>query len=178
MTRALTRALMLTAVGGLALAPAIACAADTTTTATTDSAPPSTTVTQLVTPKDPQADQMFTLSARVTPKDPAATHTPVQATSTKKPGGDTKGTGTKGKGKTGKGKNGKGGNTLRKRHAAETGAVIFTVDGKAQAPVPLSRGRASEQLELPSGKHTVSASYSGDTNYTASQSTPLTFDVG
>ena len=169
MTRALTRALMLTAVGGLALAPAIACAADTTTS----QAPPSTTVIQLVKPKDPQANQSFTLSARVSPKGADDTGNPVHASTTKKPGGDTKG---KGKAKGGKGRSGGKGAT-HKRHAAETGAVVFTVDGKTQAPVQLSRGRASEKLDLPSGKHTVTAAYSGDDNYTASQSAPLTFDV-
>jgi hypothetical protein len=167
---------MLTAVGGLALAPAIACAADTTAS----QAPPSGTVIQLVEPKDPQANQMFTLSARVSVKDSGETEDPVRASTAKKPGGDTKGTGSKGGGTKGKGKGGKGkgkGGSAGKRHAAETGAVVFTVDGKAQAPVQLSRGRASEQLDLPSGKHTVTASYSGDDNYTASQSVPLTFDV-
>jgi hypothetical protein len=169
MTRVFTRAIMLTAVGGLALAPAIACAADTTTS----QAPPSTTVIQLVKPKDPQANQSFTLSARVSPKGADDTENPVHASTTKKPGGDTKG---KGKAKGGKGRSGGKGAT-HKRHAAETGAVVFTVDGKTQAPVPVSRGRASEKLDLTSGKHTVTAAYSGDDNYTASQSAPLTFDV-
>jgi hypothetical protein len=177
MTRVLTRAIMLTAVGGLALAPAFACAADAGVGTGTgaDPAPPATTVTQLVTPKDPQADQMFTLSARVSPKESDPTPAPAMADDAKKPGGDTKGTG--GKGKSGKGKGGKGRGTHPKRHA-ETGAVIFTVDGKAKTPVDLTRGRASEKLELSSGKHTVTASYSGDENYTASQSAPLTFAVG
>lgn len=176
MTRVLTRAIMLTAVGGLALAPAIACAASGGTDTGTADAPPATTVTQLTTPKDPQANEMFTLSAKVTPEESGTTQAPPKAGHAKKPGGDGKGTGTKGKskGKGGKGKGAKGGH---KRHAAETGKVTFTVDGKAQSPVQLARGRASEKLELPSGKHTVSASYSGDQNYTASQSAPVTFTV-
>ena len=176
MTRVLTRAIMLTAVGGLALAPAIACAADTGA----DPAPPATTVTQLNTPKDPQANEMFTLSAKVTAEDSTTTDTPPKSGHSKKPGGDEKGGGA-GKGKTkGKGTKGKGGKggAHHKRHAAETGEVTFTVDGKTQTPVPLSRGRASEKLDLPSGKHTVTAAYSGDQNYTASQSAPLTFTVG
>ena len=182
MTRVLTRAILLTAIGGLALAPAIASAADITP----DTAPPAGTVTQLTTPKDPQAGEIFTLSAKVSPEDPATTDTPTHAGHTKKPVGDTKGDGTKdtgtkgkGKGKTkgGKGKGGKGSGTHHKRHAAETGKVTFTVDGKAQMPVDLTRGRASEKLDLTAGKHTVTASYSGDENYTASQSAPLTFTV-
>jgi Bacterial Ig-like domain (group 3) len=178
MTRVLTRAILLTAIGGLALAPAIASAADTGP----DTTPPASTVTQLTSPKDPQAGEMLTISAKVGLKDSDPTDTPTQTAHAKKPveaakGGSGK-SGTKGKGGKGKGKGAKGGGTHQKRHAAETGEVTFTVDGKALTPVPLTRGRASEKLELAAGKHTVTASYSGDQNYTASQSVPLTLTVG
>lgn len=177
MTRVFTRALMLTAVGGLVLAPTAAFA-DTGGTAT--ATPPSMTVTQLSPPKDPQANQKFTLSARVSPETAAKPAPSAHADSADEGASnrDAKNTDPgkgKGKGKSGKGKTGKG--TRPKRRAAETGAVTFTVDGKALPPIQLSRGRASEQLELPSGKHTVTASYSGDENYTASQSAPVTFAV-
>jgi hypothetical protein len=180
MTRVFTRALMLTAVGGLVLAPAAAFA-DTGGAAAT--APPSMTVTQLSPPKDPQANQKFTLSARVSPETADKPGPSAHADSANEGASnhDTKSTDPtgkgKGKGKSGKGKTGKGRGTRPKRRVAETGAVTFTVDGKALPPIQLSRGRASEQLELPSGKHTVTASYSGDENYTASQSAPVTFAV-
>ncbi|HEV2636938.1 MAG TPA: Ig-like domain-containing protein [Actinocrinis sp.] len=188
MSRVLTRALLLTAVGGMALAPAIASATDTAP----DAAPPATTITQLTTSKDPQAGEMLTLSARVSPEESGTTDTPPPSTApTKKPTGntkgkDTKGTGTKGKdGKSGKGgKDGKGGKgkgtkngTHPKRHTAETGEVTFTIDGKAQPSIQLARGRATEKLELEAGKHTVVANYSGDQNYSASKSAPLTITV-
>lgn len=183
MSRTLTRAILLAAVGGLALAPAIASAADTGPGAGPGTVPPAITVTQLNSPKDPQAGEMLTISAKVSLKDTDTTDTPSQgthATSTAGKGGIGKSGGTKGKGKSkgGKGKGSKGDGTHHKRHAAETGEVTFTVDGKALTPVPLARGRASEKLELAAGKHTVTASYSGDQNYTASQSVPLTLTVG
>ena len=50
-----------------------------------------------------------------------------------------------------------------------TGSVIFTVDGVPQAPVTLANGVASITLpSLPAGQHTVTATYSGDFNFTTS----------
>ena len=56
-----------------------------------------------------------------------------------------------------------------------TGTVTFTVDGIAQSPVAVASGSASLALEnLAPGAHTVTAAYSGDTNYAASTSGTLT----
>jgi streptogramin lyase len=54
-----------------------------------------------------------------------------------------------------------------------TGTVTFTIDGQAQTPVPLALVGASDQAQfttraLSAGSHTVSASYSGDDNVSAS----------
>jgi hypothetical protein len=62
---------------------------------------------------------------------------------------------------------------------ALTGSVTFTVDGKAQTPVPLERTKLGEQATfristLSAGKHTVTATYSGDaSDSTSSLATPL-----
>ena len=60
---------------------------------------------------------------------------------------------------------------------AETGTVIFTVDGTASSPVPIAKNRAAEKIKLTAGKHTISAKYSGDTDHTASDSGPLSITV-
>jgi predicted outer membrane repeat protein len=50
-----------------------------------------------------------------------------------------------------------------------TGTVTFTVDGVPQTPVPLNNGVATLTLmSLPTGTHTVTATYSGDINFTTS----------
>jgi len=56
---------------------------------------------------------------------------------------------------------------------APTGTVTFTIDGQAQTPVSLALVGGSDQAEfttstLSVGSHTVSASYSGDNNVSAS----------
>jgi hypothetical protein len=62
---------------------------------------------------------------------------------------------------------------------ALTGSVTFTVDGKVQSPVPLVLTKGGEQASikistLSAGKHTVTATYSGDaTDSTSSLATPL-----
>lgn len=60
---------------------------------------------------------------------------------------------------------------------AETGTVLFTVDGTPAEPVALKKGRASEKVKLAPGKHTVDAKYSGDAAHEASDSGPVTLDV-
>jgi hypothetical protein len=60
---------------------------------------------------------------------------------------------------------------------AETGTVVFTVDGTASAPIPVAKNRASEKLKLTAGKHTVSAKYSGDGAHAASESGAVTVTV-
>lgn len=60
---------------------------------------------------------------------------------------------------------------------AETGTVTFTVDGTSGKPVTIKRGRASEQVTLAAGKHTVVASYSGDADHMSSSSAPVSFTL-
>jgi hypothetical protein len=166
MSRAFTRALVISTISGLAIAPALAYAADS------GSGAHAATVTTVLAPKHAQGGQDILLSARVG----LAHNKPTPPTESPQP--DRKGPG---KG----GKSGKGGTTVKKgkgkgrghRRAAETGEVTFVVDGKALAPVRISHGRALEKLELPPGEHTAVASYSGDSNYDASESTPVTFTV-
>lgn len=155
MSRAFTRALVLSTIGGLAVAPALAYAADGAPI------PHQPTVTRVHAPKTAHGGEDFLLSARVSvatqPTAPTTDQGPDQ--------------GSKGKGKK-KGKKGKG-----HRRAAETGSITFVVDGKSLPPVKISHGRAIEKLTLPPGSHTATASYSGDSHYDASQSAPVTFTV-
>ena len=171
MSRAFTRALVISTITGLAVAPAIALAADTGSSAA------ASTVTTLNAPKSAHSGHSFTLSARVTPSaapSEKAEQDEESVLDTKKGGKGKKGGTTvkKGKGK-GKGTGKKHG----KRHSSETGSVTFTVDGKTLKPVPLTRGRADEKIDLPAGNHTAAASYSGDDNYLSSDSAPITFTV-
>lgn len=192
MTRAFIRAAVVSAIGGLAIAPALASAADGTPTAKTP------TVTMVTAPKAPHTGQEITLVARVGAHadtesgdpggrgGPDAKHGKPGRGGTQAKGGDHTGKGSadggtrKGKGK-GKGKTKAKGTGKHKgtggRHAAETGTVTFTVDGRALRPVPVSRDRASEKIELPAGSHTITAAYGGDDNYSPSQAAPLTITV-
>lgn len=161
MSRAFTRALVLTTIGGLAIAPALAYAADGAPS------PHQQTVTRVHAPKSAHAGQDILLSARVSmatqPTAPTTDQGPDQGSKGKNGSGAKKGKG-KSKGK-------------RHRHAAETGSVTFVVDGKSLPPVKISHGRALEKLSLTAGSHTAAASYSGDSNYDASQSAQVTFTV-
>ena len=59
-----------------------------------------------------------------------------------------------------------------------TGSATFTVDGVAQAPVPLSSGAAIfTTSQLSAGTHTITASYSGDAYHAPSSSSTLTQTV-
>ena len=65
--------------------------------------------------------------------------------------------------------------TVASTGGTPTGTVIFTVDGAAQAPIALASGNATfTSSTLSVGNHTVTAAYSGDTNFTASTSAALT----
>ena len=174
MSRAFTRALVISTISGLAVAPAIALAADTGSNA------PASTVTTLSAPKSAHSGHTFTLSARVMPSaapSERAAQDEESVLDTKKGGGKGKKGGTTVKKGKGKGKGKGSGKKPGKRHDAETGLVTFTVDGKTLKPVKLSHGRADEKIELPEGKHTATASYSGDDNYRSSDSAPITFTV-
>ncbi len=62
-----------------------------------------------------------------------------------------------------------------------TGSVIFSVDGRPQATVPLALSGSNDQASftamLPSGVHTITASYQGDSTHGASTtSSQVTFE--
>ena len=165
MSRASTRVLVLSTIGGLAAAPSLAYAAGG------GSNPHAPTVTRVLAPKHAHGGKDILLSARV-----SEASKPTAPTTDLEP--DSKGSkGGKGKGGKGTVKKGKGGKGRGHRRASESGTVVFTVDGKAQTPVRISQGRALEKLTLPPGNHTATASYSGDDNYGPSQSAPVTFTV-
>lgn len=160
MSRAFTRALVVSAISGLAIAPALAYAADGAPTPT----PHEPTVTRVHAPRNAHSGEDILLSARVTmatqPTAPATDQEPDKQGPT-----------------CGKGSGGKNGKGKGHRGPAETGSVTFVVDGKSLAPVQVSHGRALEKLKLPPGNHTATASYSGDGNYNPSKSAPVTFEV-
>jgi hypothetical protein len=168
MSRAFTRALVISTIGGLAVAPALAYAADG---GSGGSGAHAATVTTVLAPKHAQGGKAILLSARVgvTPDQPTAPAEDLQPDRKGSKGGKSGTTVKKGKGGKGKGKG--------HRRAAETGEITFVVDGKALAPVRISHGRAIEKLELPPGNHTAAAAYSGDSHYNASKSAPVTFAV-
>jgi len=57
-----------------------------------------------------------------------------------------------------------------------TGQIVFTIDGTAQSPVALSAGKATLSTgALAGGTHAITASYNGDTNFTASDNTASPF---
>jgi hypothetical protein len=60
---------------------------------------------------------------------------------------------------------------------AETGTVVFTVDGTASAPVRVAANKASEKVKLAAGEHTISAKYSGDSAHAPSDSGPVDITV-
>src|SRR6185312_15096394 len=60
---------------------------------------------------------------------------------------------------------------------APTGTVVFTVDGRAQAPLAYGTGTYSLTLNPAVGTHTVSIAFSGDALY-ASSSANTSFTVG
>jgi hypothetical protein len=161
MSRAFTRALVVSTIGGLAVAPAIAFAAGG------GSGAHSATVTTVLAPKHAEGGKDILLSARVglAPTKPVAPTEDLEP-DRKSPKGGKDGHG----GKKGKGKG-------HHHRAAETGEITFIVDGKALTPVRLSHGRALEKLELSPGNHTAVASYSGDGHYSPSKSDPVSFTV-
>jgi uncharacterized protein (TIGR03437 family) len=62
--------------------------------------------------------------------------------------------------------------------AGATGAVTFTIDGTAQAPIDISAGQVTLTVSnLTVGKHTLGAGYSGDSNFAPASAAPLTQTV-
>ena len=76
----------------------------------------------------------------------------------------------------GKKKHHRKGSGRGRRHAV-TGEVEFFLDGKPQPPVEVSRDQASEKIQIPLGRHTVFAEYSGDGNFEPAKSAPVTFEL-
>jgi CSLREA domain-containing protein len=72
--------------------------------------------------------------------------------------------------------------TAPSSQSTPTGTVTFTIDGHAEAPIQLTLVGASGDAAfststLSAGSHTISASYSGDSNVSASSASPLTQTV-
>ena len=76
----------------------------------------------------------------------------------------------------GKKKHHRKGSGRGRRHAV-TGEVEFFLDGKPQPPVEVSRDQASEKIQIPLGRHTVFAEYSGDGNFEPAKSAPVAFEL-
>jgi len=62
--------------------------------------------------------------------------------------------------------------------ATPTGTVIFTIDGKAGSPVPLTEVNGKDQAtftmpNLAAGRYTITASYGGDVNFAPSDSSTV-----
>jgi hypothetical protein len=62
------------------------------------------------------------------------------------------------------------------RHTV-TGQVVFFLDGRAEPPAELDRGMADEKIDIPVGRHTLVAEYTGDAQYESARSTPVTFEL-
>lgn len=179
MSRMFHRVLATSVIGAAALAaPAAAMAADTGGGGGGGAEPlPTAVVVHL--PKHVEAGQPVTVTARVSTEKTAAEG----GKGDDQPGKAGKGKGHKGAGHhhkgTGHGKKGKG----RKHHKGKgrrhkvTGKVEFFLDGKPEPPVEISHGRASEKIEIPVGRHTIVAEYSGDDQHLAAKSDPVTFQL-
>jgi hypothetical protein len=171
------RVLATSVIGAAALAaPVTAMAADSGGGGGSGAEPvPTAVVVHL--PKHVEAGQPTTVTIRVS----TLQHAP----------GDQGGKGGKGADKPGQGKgadhphkgtgHGKKGKkkhkgTKARRHAL-TGKVELFLDGKAEPPVAVSHGRAVEKIEIPVGRHTLVAQYSGDDEHQASKSTPVAFEL-
>jgi hypothetical protein len=157
-------------------------------------------------PKHVEADEPVTVTARITPQSAAQPGKDQdgkgEGKGKKGKHKDKSGQGDAQQGKDGgkdtkgdePGKEGKGGHHGRKgtghgkkkhhrkgvgglRRHAVTGEVEFFLDGKPQPPVEVSRDQASEKIEIPLGKHTIFAEYSGDGNFEPAKSAPVTFEL-
>lgn len=93
---------------------------------------------------------------------------------TSKSGGHRKGAGH-GKSGSGQGKSGSG-QGKGHRHPV-TGEVVFFLDGRAETPAQIERGLASEKIDIPLGRHTLVAEYTGDSEYESARSAPVTFEL-
>ena len=178
MSRMFQRVLATSVIGAAALAaPAAAMAAASGGGGGSGGTAPVPTAIVLHLPKHVEAGQPVTVTARVSTPQAAAGQGGTDGKDGKgadRPGQDT---GKKHKG-AGHGKKGKKHHkgTTKRRHKV-TGKVEFLLDGKPEPPVELSHGRASEQIEIPVGRHTLVAEYSGDDEHQASKSATVSFEL-
>ena len=184
MSRMFHRVLATSVIGAAALAaPVTAMAADTGGGGGSGAEPAPTAVVVHL-PKHVEAGEPITVTARVTtPKaveDPGGKGADKPGKGEQQPGkagqGKGHGTGRHHKG-AGHGKKGKKHHKGKGRRHAVTGKIEFFLDGKPEPPVQISHGRASERIEIPIGRHTIVAQYSGDDEHLAAKSNPVTFEL-
>jgi len=183
MSRMFHRVFAASAIGAAALAaPATALAADSGTGTGTGTGTGAQTPTSVVLhlPQHARPGQPILVTARVAALDAARDPAAPQPEKTGSHGKG-KGTGRQGGGKS-KGPT-KSGGAHRKGagHGAArrpvTGEVVFFLDGRAEPPAEISRGLAGEKLDIPLGRHTLVAEYTGDSTYEAARSAPVTFEL-
>lgn len=186
MTRMFHRVLVASAVGAVALAAtATALAADSGGGGGSGAETPTSVVVHL--PQHVRAGQPVTVTARVTAQTPDRDQGAAPRPDTDRKGkagsggaGHGKGQGGgkgHGKAKGGSHRKGTGHGGGKARHQAVTGEVTFFLDGRAEPSAELDRGLASEKIEIPLGRHTLVAAYSGDADHEAARSTPVTFEL-
>ena len=183
MSRMFHRVLATSIIGAAALAaPVTALAADTGGGGGGGGAEPMPTAVVVHLPKHVEAGEPVTVSARVTARTDAESDGEQSGKGQDKPsqGDDQDGRHGTGGGHhrhkgTGHGKK-KTKHHKARRHAL-TGKVSFVLDGKPEPAVEVNRGRASEKIEIPVGRHTIVAEYSGDADYLAAKSDPVTFEL-
>jgi hypothetical protein len=181
------RVILASAVGAAALAaPATALAAASDPTGAAAAQTPTSVVLHL--PQRALPGQPVMVTARVAAldaaRDPGAPQSGKDGSRSKgkgtvrRGGGKGKGTTKSGAGHrkgTGNGESGAGhGDT---RHHPVTGEVVFFLDGRAEPPAEISRGLAGEKLDIPLGRHTLLAEYTGDSEYESARSAPVTFEL-
>lgn len=173
MSRMFHRVLATSVIGAAALAAPVTAMAADSGGGGGSGAEPAPTAIVLHLPKHVEAGQPVVVTARVSTPQAAANQGGKDGKGADGPGqgaGKHKGAGHGKKGK----KHHKG--TGKRRHKV-TGKVEFLLDGKPEPPVEVSHGRASERIEIPIGRHTLVAQYSGDDEHLASKSAPVTFEL-
>jgi len=168
------RVLATSVIGAAALAvPVTAMAADSGGGGGSGAEPAPTAIV-LHLPKHVEAGRPVVVTARVSTPQAAADQGGKDGKGADQPG---QGSGKQHKG-AGHGKKGKKHHkgSAKRRHKV-TGKVEFLLDGKPEPPVEVSHGRASEKIEIPIGRHTLVAQYSGDDEHLASKSAPVAFEL-
>jgi hypothetical protein len=183
MSRMFHRVFVASAISAAALAaPATALAADSGARPGGGAAQTPTSVV-LHLPQHVQPGQPITVTARVSAVDaaqnPGATPQPGKDGSHGKGPGKGQGRqgGGKGHGTTKSGGHRKGTGHGKGRRHPVTGEVVFFLDGRAEAPAEIDRGLASEKIDIPLGRHTLVAEYTGDSDHESARSAPVTFDL-